>query len=283
VSLELHGHRKKLRFIARSLERYALGNALAASQVRVLEVGCSNGRNITTPLALLGYQVTGLDIHRESIDYARAHTPVPNARFLCQDLAELDAGEQFEAIILSDVLEHVEDPAWLCVESMKHIVSGGIVLISIPNGYGPFELEQRFLKATRADQLVERTRHLVARLLRRPSARVGYSVQEPAYNYDSGHVQFFHLKDFKRLLDRVGLRVVEQSRGALLGGALSMQTLGRFPSLVAASLRVADFLPMRWVTTWYFCCVASAPSAQTSGRRVAAAVPHHSSRSASHP
>lgn len=284
VSLELHGHRKKLRFIARSLERYALANALIPGQVRVLEVGCSNGRNITTPLALLGYQVTGLDIHRESIDYARAHTPVPNARFLCQDLAELDPGEQFDVIILSDVLEHVDDPAWLCGESMKHIVAGGIVLISIPNGYGPFELEQRFLKATGADRLVERTRGLVARLLRRPSARLGHAVDEPAYNYDSGHVQFFHLDDFKRFLERVGLRVVEESRGALFGGTLSLHTLGRFPTLVAASLRVADFLPMRWVTTWYFCCVVSpATTTLAGGQGLAPQASHHSSRSASHP
>ena len=258
VPLELHGHRKKLRFMLRWLERYAVDNDLPASQVRVLEVGCSNGRNITTPLARLGYQVTGLDIHRESIEYARAQTQLPNARFLCQDLAALDPGEEFDVVILSDVLEHVDDPAWLCRESAKHLVSDGLVLISIPNGYGPYELEQRVLTVTGGEKVVEGTRRLVARLLRRPSARPGNTMQELAYNHDSGHVQFFHLEDFKRLLDRVGLRVREESRGALFGGTLSMHTLGRFPALVAASLRLADFLPMRWVTTWYFCCTASA-------------------------
>ena len=262
VPLELHGHRKKLRSMLRWLERYAVDNDLPASQVRVLEVGCSNGRNITTPLARLGYQVTGLDIHAESIEYARANTPLPNARFLCQDLAALDSGEQFDVVILSDVLEHVDDPAWLCRESTKHLVSGGLVPISIPNGYGPYELEQRFLKVTGAGKVVEGARRLVARLLRRPSARPDSVIHEPAYNYDSGHVQFFHLEDFKRLLDRVGLRVLEQSRGALIGGTLSLHTLGRFPALVAASLRIADFLPMRWVTTWYFCCTATARPSQ---------------------
>ena len=265
VPLELHGHRKKLRFIARWLERYALEKGVPAGEVRVLEVGCSNGRNITTPIARLGYQVTGLDIHHESIEYAIAHTPLPNARFLCQDVTQLDPAEEFDVVILSDVLEHVDDPAWLCRESMRHLASRGLVLISIPNGYGPFELEQRFLKATGADAVVERTRRLVARLLRRPSARPGHAIREPAYNYDSGHVQFFHLKDFRRLLDQVGLHVVDAARGALLGGTLSQHTVGRFPSLVGASLRVADFLPMRWVTTWYFCCTA-APASSSSGR-----------------
>ena len=258
VPLELHGHRKKVRFIARWLERHAVENDLPPGQVRVLEVGCSNGRNISIPLARLGYQVTGLDIHRESIEYARAHASLPNARFLCQDLSALDPDEHFNVVILSDVLEHVDDPAWFCRESTRHLLPEGLVLISIPNGYGPYELEQRFLRVTGAEKLVEGTRRLVARLLRRPSARPGVAREEPAYNYDSGHVQFFHLEDFKRLLDRVGLRVVEESRGALIGGTLSLHTLGRFPALVAASLRVADFLPMRWVTTWYFCCTGSA-------------------------
>jgi hypothetical protein len=124
----------------------------------------------------------------------------------------------------------------------------------------------------------------VARMLRRPSTRVGHSVREPAYNSDSGHVQFFHLKDFRQLLDRVALRVVNQSRGALFGGTLSMQTLGRFPSIVAASLRVADFLPMQWVTTWYFCCVAKPTTPmQTRRGRIPAAEPHDSSSRVSHP
>src|SRR6186997_759841 len=101
VPLHLHGHRKKLQFIWSSIERYRLDRGLAPGQVRVLEVGCSNGRNITTPLARYGYEITGLDIHRESIEYARSQTPFPNARFLCEDLAQLPESERFEVIILS--------------------------------------------------------------------------------------------------------------------------------------------------------------------------------------
>lgn len=260
IPLELHGHRKKLQFIWRSIERYRLARGLEPGQVRVLEVGCSNGRNITTPLARCGYQITGIDIHQESIEYARRQTPLPNARFLCQNLSELPADERFEAIVLSDVLEHVDDPAWLCSESMKHLTADGQVLISIPNGYGPYEVEQRFLKRTRIDEAITRSIRAIGRVLRRPSSMAGRPVGGPAYNYDSGHVQFFHLRDFRRLLDDVGLEVVERGNGALFGGSLSMLTLGRFRPIVSASLRLADFLPMRWVTTWYFCCVARRPA-----------------------
>lgn len=260
IPLELHGHRKKLQFIWRCIERYRLARGLAPGQVRVLEVGCSNGRNITTPLARAGYEITGIDIHLESIEYARGQTPLPNARFLCQNLEDLATEERFDIIILSDVLEHVDQPAWLCRESMKHLVTAGLVLISIPNGFGPYELEQRVLKRTRLDQVITRSIRAIGRMLRRPSSLAGRPVGGPAYNYDSGHVQFFHLRDFRRLLDQVGLEVVERANGALFGGTVTLLTLGRLPLVVRASLRLADFLPMRWVTTWYFCCVARPPA-----------------------
>jgi 2-polyprenyl-3-methyl-5-hydroxy-6-metoxy-1,4-benzoquinol methylase len=255
VPLEFHGHRKKLNFVWKSIELYRVEKGLAPAQVRVLEVGCSNGRNITTPLARYGYAITGLDIHRESIEYARSQTPLANARFLCEDLAQLPETEVFEVVILSDVLEHVNDPEWLCRESMRHLTSDGLVLISIPNGFGPYELEQRLLKRTRLDRFIDASTRKIGRLLRRP-AHMGRPSGDPAYNYDSGHVQFFHLEDFQRLLDRVGLQVIHRANGALFGGTLSLLLVGRFKSVAAASLRVADLLPMRWVTTWYFCCTA---------------------------
>ena len=256
VPLELHGHRKKLRFIWTAIERYRQAHGLGPAQVRVLEVGCSNGRNISDPLARLGYQVTGIDIHAESIEYAKRATPLPNARFLCQNLSDLSPTEQFEIVVLSDVLEHVTEPAAICTGSMRHLVADGLVLISVPNGFGPYELEQRFLKRSGVGWLLSFVRTSIGRALRRPSSMMGKPVGGPAYNYDSGHVQFFHLRDFEQLLDRVGLEVVERANGALFGGTLTSLLVGRFRAVVRGSLVLADRLPQRWVTTWYYCCTA---------------------------
>ena len=91
---------------------------------------------------------------------------------------------------------------------------------------------------------------------------VGRPVGGPAYNYDSGHVQFFHLRDFERLLDNVGLRIVRRANGALFGGTLTSMLVGGIPLIVEGSLKVADRLPQRWVTTWYL--LAAAMSLRTS-------------------
>ena len=247
LPVELHGHRKKLEFMWRSIESYRADYGLAAASVRVLEVGCSNGRNVAMPLAHCGYQVTGIDLHAESIAYASEHNTLQNARFLCGYLQELDPAEKFDVVVLSDVLEHVEDPASLCVASIERLAPTGRILISIPNGYGPYELEQRWLRKTRLDVGLARARAAVNRL-------IGRTIVEAAYNYESGHIQFFHLKHFRSMLDRVGLEVLEMSKGALFGGALTGM-LGKIPYVAAASLRAADWLPMRWVSTWYFSCV----------------------------
>jgi 2-polyprenyl-3-methyl-5-hydroxy-6-metoxy-1,4-benzoquinol methylase len=249
VPCELHGHRKKLRFIWSRIERYRAEKALPPAEVRVLEVGCSNGRNISIPLAGCGYRVTGIDLHAESIEYARQRCSAPNARFLSKQLEELDEQDVFEIIVLSDILEHVEDPAGVCVTALRHLARDGRILISVPNGFGPYELEQRFLRRTRLDAAVRIARAAINRMLRRDTAG-------PAYNADSGHIQFFHLAEFRRLLDTVGLEILDHANGALLGGTLSYALMNRIPAVVSGSLELADRLPTRWVSTWYFCCAA---------------------------
>lgn len=252
VPEELHGHRKKLAFMVRCIEQFQRARGLAAGDVRVLEVGCSHGRNVALPLAERGYRVTGIDLHAESIAHATGLNRFNNARFFCQQLADLSHDERFEVVVLSDILEHVEEPADLCSTAMRFMSSDAILLISIPNGYGPYELEQRFIRKARLGTAIDCTRRTVNRLLRR-------HVEQPVYNCDSGHIQFFHLGEFQRLLDRVGLKVVARSNGALFGGAVSY-ALGKIRPIVVASLKLADWLPQRWVSTWYFCCrVRGAP------------------------
>jgi 2-polyprenyl-3-methyl-5-hydroxy-6-metoxy-1,4-benzoquinol methylase len=260
IPVELHGHRKKLDFIWSSIEQFRLNTGSPTTGVRVLEIGCSNGINVAIPLAKCGYQVTGIDLHAESIEYAKNHIAEISARFLHQNLSDLEDLERFEIIVLSDVLEHVEDPFDLCSMAIRHLVPDGLVLISIPNGYGPYELEQRFISKTHLDSLLGFVRKLINCLLARQQI-VGV-----AYNTDSGHIQFFHLRDFHNLLDRVGLSVQKMKNGAFFGGTITYGLFNRIPFCAAGSLSLANWLPSRWVSTWYFCCVLKKPSAFNSAQ-----------------
>lgn len=246
VPLELHGHRKKLLFFLRSLEEFRARSGLGRAEVRVVEVGCSNGRNIALPLAEQGYQVTGVDIHEPSIAYASAQNTFPNVRFICQDFTDFASDEFFDVVVLSDILEHVEDPLHIIRTATKHLAPGGMVLVCIPNGYGPYENEQRFLRVTRLDRLIGQIIRLGKRLVQRRVEK------QAEYNYDSGHVQFFRLKDIESLAAAAGLRIEERRNGALFGGGATYYLGLLMTFIVTPSLWLADRLPPQWVSTWYF-------------------------------
>jgi len=243
---ELHGHRKKLLFFLTALEEFSVRHDLESADIRVVEVGCSNGRNIALPLAEYGYQVTGVDIHEPSIVFASAQNTFPNARFFCQDFADFSSDEFFDVVVLSDILEHVEDPLHIIHTAMKHLVPGGMVLVCIPNGYGPYENEQRFLRITRLDNLVEKAIRFVKWVMRR-----GVNKQAE-YNYDSGHIQFFRMRAFEALVNEAGLQIEKRANGALFGGGVTYYFGLLLPFIVAPSLWLADRLPSSCVSTWYF-------------------------------
>ncbi|MBA3476039.1 MAG: methyltransferase domain-containing protein [Actinobacteria bacterium] len=253
----MHGHRKKTLFFVERLRQYAESAGLDRRHVKVLELGCGNGRIVTLPVAEQGFEVLGLDNHLPSIAAARAHSRLDHARFECGDFSEAPASGDFHAVILSDVLEHVEEPGRMLEVAAAALREDGILLISIPNGVGPYEIEQFLIRKG------------ILRLplaLVRNGVRIGVRVKQalrgapapdpepPAYNVDSPHVQHFTLGRFRGLLRSQGFRVECRRNGAWFGGDLTYFLFYFAPRLVPASLRVADALPAQLVSTWYFEC-----------------------------
>ena len=216
-------------------------------------MGCSNGRNVALPLAELGYDVTGLDVHGP-IAAANAANRMPNARFLTAELSELTSDRSYTVVILSDVLEHVHDPEGMLASGLEHLAPDGLVLVSIPNGYGPFEIERLlYHKGLLTPVLLMRN---CARWVKR---RVFGRGREPfpplpAYNWESGHVQFFTTGSFRALLTGAGLRIRRQGNGCLFGGEVTSYLHAYWPAMTPRSLAAADRLPGALVSTWYFEC-----------------------------
>jgi 2-polyprenyl-3-methyl-5-hydroxy-6-metoxy-1,4-benzoquinol methylase len=246
IPIELHAHRKKVDYFLDSLQDYCEKNFYQAKDVSILEVGCSNGRNVALPLAENGYIVTGVDLHKPSIDAANTLNNLPNARFICKDFNEFESSEVFDVIVLSDILEHVHEPHELIVSSLRLLKKGGIVLVCVPNGYGPVENEIRFLRITRLNYLIEWARPKVKKLLGKPPEH------REDYNHENGHVQFFTFNKMKALLNGAGLKIDKQSNGALFGGGITFFLGMAFPFIVKPSHKLADLLPPIFVSTWYF-------------------------------
>jgi len=133
---------KKLRFVYRHVVEHAQAGGRGAGDLSVLEVGCGIG-GITLPLATLGCRVRALDIDRADLDElaARARAQgLDNIRATREDALAFDAGERYDVVIASEVFEHLTDPARLAAVVARHTKPGGLLVVTTPNGYGPWEM-----------------------------------------------------------------------------------------------------------------------------------------------
>jgi len=74
----------------------------------VLDIGCGNGA-LAYDLAQKSKKVLGIDISGKNIDKAKLAYKRDNLRFIIGDAVSYDFPEQFDIIILSNVLEHIEN------------------------------------------------------------------------------------------------------------------------------------------------------------------------------
>ncbi len=113
--------------------------ALAALQrlpagARVLDVGCGRAQ-LGEAAQACGLHVTGIEVHPDATSVARGRIE----RLLEVDLLDLDAvaaalgDERFDALVFSDVLEHVAWPVEVLQSYLRWLVPGGVVVVSVPN------------------------------------------------------------------------------------------------------------------------------------------------------
>lgn len=101
---------------------------------RVLDVGCGRAQ-LGEAARGLGLVVTGIELHPEATAVARSRID----RLIEADLLDLDTigaalGEaRFDAIVFSDVLEHVAWPAQVLRDYLRWLAPGGVVVVSVPN------------------------------------------------------------------------------------------------------------------------------------------------------
>lgn len=105
---------------------------------KVLDVGCQAG-GLTNILAAVGYVCTGFDLSEGYLKYADMNSGRlrvrPNTTWVkgfAEDLDKHFKPKSFDVVILSSILEHVEDPT-LVYEKAKGLVKlGGIVVVNVP-------------------------------------------------------------------------------------------------------------------------------------------------------
>jgi 2-polyprenyl-6-hydroxyphenyl methylase/3-demethylubiquinone-9 3-methyltransferase len=124
IALLRHESVAKVDYVRETLAEHGIGPG-----ARVLDVGCGAGL-VALPLAESGYRVDGIDMAEGAIATAQRHTPPgAPAHFSTGDAYALDAdGDQYDAVLALDFLEHVDRPEDALRESARVLKPGGLLL-----------------------------------------------------------------------------------------------------------------------------------------------------------
>jgi len=111
------------------------------STVSVLEIGCGEGGNMK-PFLDLGCSVTGVDFSVAKIEfgnkYFEGHPNKEKLIFLTEDIYDSKNLDQYDLIIMRDVIEHIHDQDRFMNYVKKFLKPKGKFFLAFPPWYNPF-------------------------------------------------------------------------------------------------------------------------------------------------
>lgn len=252
--------------VAKRLD-FAVETLVRLRPATVLDVGCGTGTLLTAPLAARFPDVSfhGVDPDPTTIAAARRlHHHLANLAF--SPPGDLAAGGRFDLVIASEVIEHVEDPLAFLAQLRSRLSPGGRVLLTTPNGYGPFEWAEGAAMVLAMTGAYPALRRAKRRLLGRGDSDVLAPDQANTLAV-SPHINFFSYRSLVEQLGEAGF-AVERYRGrtflcGFVWGAYVV-TSGRAISWNAA---IADRLPPQAISAWMVVAAPAGEPARTSGYR----------------
>lgn len=148
----------------------------AGANGTLLDIGCHAGRFLVLARKA-GWRAEGAEINARTAAHAAATSGAPVHRLSAGRVLEL--GRRFDALTLTDVLEHIPEPVALLSTLRRAVVEGGWVAVKVP--CGPAQLVKESwrarlvsgYRATVADNLVH-VNHFSPRSLRMALERSGF-------------------------------------------------------------------------------------------------------------
>lgn len=231
---------RRLNLIIEQVLAYA--RCKQSNQLKILELGCGIGA-ISLPLSSLGYEVVGIDIDPKSISECNTRSSFPNAKYVVADAETLDLGEKFDVVIASEILEHCPYPDQVMKTLDRHLIQGGMGIVTVPNGYCFSELIfSRLFQKIGIHSLFHRLPKKFYTLL------TGSPTPYYSMNVFCHHIHFFSFGRFLRLLGSHGFQV-SHVRNLDLGLLLDWKWLS---PLKRVECKLAEFVPHSIAGGWVF-------------------------------
>jgi SAM-dependent methyltransferase len=118
----------------------AFERRLTPARRRLLDIGCGPGFFLKTAIAR-GWQGHGIEPSRQASAHARdLGATVTEGFFNAETAAALG---RFDAVNLTNVLEHVADPVAVLTCAVQLLEPGGVLCVGVPNDFSPFQIGAR--------------------------------------------------------------------------------------------------------------------------------------------
>ena len=159
--------------------------------------------------------------------------------------------QQYEAIICSEVLEHLHQPDNLLKVLRQILKENGILIVTVPNGMGGRELF-----VTKPVQAIMKNFPLCRKWLSSFKSLLGYkgtTVQSDAD--DLSHVQFFTIESLSALASKGGFKIKYWGKSNFIEDVFPFSLLTkRIRKLQQLDCNLAEWLPLKmtggFFTVW---------------------------------
>lgn len=122
-----------------------LARRVPSARRRLLDVGAHAGRFMYRA-QLRGWTVEGIELNPRTAAYAKARTSALVHRVNAHTLA-LD-GYRYDAVVLTDVLEHIPEPRRLLATLAGLLDPDGVIAVKVPNGSAQWTKERWLARLT---------------------------------------------------------------------------------------------------------------------------------------
>ncbi len=132
----------ELRYFEAKLKqkRKRLEDLRGSAPGRLLDVGCGEGFALAH-FERLGWQVEGLDYSLDGVStmnsHVKAFVTTGDVNVLLED--RLQSSLRYDAVWLTNVLEHVLDPSQLLDRLRRIVAPGGLAVVTVPNDFSLFQ------------------------------------------------------------------------------------------------------------------------------------------------
>lgn len=106
-------------------------NMLPIKKGSLIDIGAGNGL-ILKFFKLKGFEVSGVELQKDQVHQMQIDYKLQGVKIVQGDISKLNGKEQFDVVIASDVIEHIEDDESALKNLYSFVKKGGNLVITVP-------------------------------------------------------------------------------------------------------------------------------------------------------